>query len=141
MLKELIITAENLSGNELPAIVSPPDVLGYFKEWHSFDLREKWLTLYAFARLVRTENHYKDYWQLLLSGLVFPNEKFPLEHLLLLHAVAVHSEEFPDLPPYSSFQTPNEDAPPGICYCRRLSKARRATRKLYIEEKYRSKER
>ena len=72
--------------------------------------RNKWLTLYTFARMVKAEN-YQDYWHLLLSGLVFVNEEVSLEHLLLLHAVAVYSEDFPEAPSYNSYSKPNDNAP------------------------------
>lgn len=99
MLKQLLITTEDLPGSEFSS---------------SFNFRKNWLSLYTFAQRIRTNNYYRHCWQLLLCGLVFPTEKVPLEQLLLLHAVAVHPDDFPETPAYSYYffsidNAPNED--------------------------------
>ena len=112
MLKQLLISSVDLPANEFPVNASPANVFGFLSDWRSsFDFCNKWFTLYTFARSIRTKKQYKDYWQLLLSGLIFPKQKVPLEHLLLLHAVAVHPDDFPEAPPYKVYTTPDDNAP------------------------------
>ena len=114
LLTNLLLKNEDLSGELYNPQISPSQQFGAIDEWLALDFRQQWLRLYTFALHVR-RNGEQCFWNLLLCALLF-REKNPIEfdHLLLLHAVAVHSGEagmeFEEPPAVESYSTPTESA-------------------------------